>query len=351
MATIDIQGFAAAAESVAMKVDGARLPGLLRRSLVVPEGCVALVRDADGREKVLRAGAEEAGAFTGVLAKAVEVAVPMQIGALPTKEGFPTVAGVEVVVAIPARAIELKELASTLLRDRERLEVGDLRAYLLPAVRTALGLFVGGRTADELMGSDPRADLERTVREELKPACFSAGLDLREVRHPSFFCEEWEGRRRKEAEAREREAELARSERLQDLRARLEKNEVLKKKEVEELAKVLQYEGVLKELSLKNELDRKRKAEEIRKFEELHQRLGQDDVKALVFLLEDERLKADLIRQLVERDMTEEQIRARRSSDVEHKLEARLNELQEKLNALQGVRSSRVAANGTRVRR
>src|SRR3954469_17440041 len=105
MATIDIQGFAAAADSIALRIDAARLPGLLRRSLVVPERCVALIRDADGRDKVLRAGAEETGAFTGILVKDGEVAVPLQIGALPTKEGHPTVAGLEVVIAITSKPI------------------------------------------------------------------------------------------------------------------------------------------------------------------------------------------------------------------------------------------------------
>jgi hypothetical protein len=351
MGTLDIQGFAAAADAVALKLDGARLPGLLRRALVVPARCVAFVRDGDGSEAVLRAGAEQAPPFTGVLVKEGDVAVPIQLAGLATKEGHAATAGVELVLAASPRAIELKELLGTLLADRERVDTADLRAYLLPPVRAALALFVGGHTAEEIATLDLRAGVEARVREELKPAIFSAGLDLRDVRHPSFFCEAFEGRRKAEAEAREQEDELRRGERLQELRAQLEKNEVLKKKEVDELAKVLQYEGVLKELSLKNELDKKRKHDEIQKFEALYQRLGNDDAKALVFMLEDERLKADLIKSIAERGMTEEQIRARRSSEVERKLEARLDELQKKLGELSGQRATRIAENGTRTRR
>src|SRR5205085_7771691 len=53
----------------------------------------------------------------------------------------------------------------------------------------------------------------------------------------------------------------------------------------------------------------------------------------------------------VERDMTEEQIRAKRNSDAERKLEARINEMSQQLNALAGVRARKVAESGTRTRR
>src|SRR5687767_6693394 len=101
MANLDIQGFAAAAESVALRLDSARLPGLIRRTLTVPAGAVALVRDEDGRELVLAEGQEQAGTFTGVLVKAGEAAVPFQIASLATKEGRSAVAGLEVVVEVP----------------------------------------------------------------------------------------------------------------------------------------------------------------------------------------------------------------------------------------------------------
>jgi hypothetical protein len=351
MATIDIQGFAAAAGALALKIESAHLPGLLSKRLVVPAGCVALIRDEDGREELLRAGGEATGRFVGVLAKEGELAVPFEVHSLPTREGMLTTAGVELVLSVPPRAIELAELREALLRDRERVEAGDLRAYLLPALRTALALFLSTKSADEIATEDPRPELDRRVEAELKGPCFAAGLDLREVRHPSFYCDEYEKARRRRLEARAAEEEMAARERLQAYAARLERNEVLKKQEVEELAKVLQYQGVLKELSLKSELDRKRKEEEIRRFEDLHRKLGNDDVKALIFLLEDERLKADLIERLIERDMTEEQIRARKVADVEKKLEAKIAELSARLAEISGARAAKLAAQGMRTRR
>jgi hypothetical protein len=351
MATLDIQGFAAAAESVALKVDSALLPGLLRRALSVPEGCVAWIKDEDGREEVLRAGETRSGTFAGVLAKTADTAVPVQIEALPNADGHPTTAGVEVVVRVVPRAIELRALLSEVLRERVEANVADLRAYLLPHLRAALGFFVLARPGTALIETDLRAALDAHARESLAPAAFAAGLEVIEARHPSFYCEEYERRRARDAEAAEKARELERQGMLVDLRAQLERNEVLKKREVEELAKVLQYEGVLKDLALKTELDKKRKEEDLRRYEALYEKLGKDDVKALIFLLEDERLKADLIRQLAERDMTEEQLRARRASEVEKKLEARIEELSAKLGAITGAREKKLAEGGTRTRR
>lgn len=348
---IDVAAFAIAPEAVALKVSSADLPGLLTKRLVVPDGAAALVRDEDGREELLRAGAEATGRFGALIVKDREFAIPFQVQGLPTKEGVETTAGVEIVVAVPPRAIQLREFRDAILEGRERADIGDLRCYLLPSVRAALALFVSTRTAEELASEDPRPELERRLREELKAPCFAAGLDLRDVRHPSFFSEEYERRRRAALEARAREEELAARERLQQYAARLERNEMLKQHEIEEFARVLQYQGVLKELSLKNDVDRRRKEEDLRKFEALHAKLGNDDVKALIFLLEDERLKAELIQRLIERDMTEDQLRARRAEEIERRLEERMNEFSRKMAAIVGACEAKLADRGMRTRR
>jgi len=344
MGTLDITGFAASAEGVALKVDSASLPGLLRRSLTVPEGCVAWIRDEDGREAVLAEGESRAGTFTGVLVKTAELAVSFQIDALPCAEGHPVTTGVEVVLEVVPRAIELKVLLESLLRDRAEAGTQDLRAALLPHVRAALAFFVGARTSEALAKEDLRLVLDAHLKSELRQAAFQTGIDVKEARHPSFFCEEYERRRAREAEALERA-------RFTELKAELEKNEVLKKREVEELARALQVEGVLKDMAQKTEVDKRRKEEDLKRYEALYEKLGKDDVKALIFLLEDEKLKAELIKSLVERGMTEEQIRARRANDADAKLLARVEELSAKLAALSGARERRIAAGGSTTRR
>ena len=196
MATIDVAGFAAAAEAVALRIDSQRLPGLLQKRLVVPRGSVACLRDDGGREAMYRAGAEASGRFGGVLAKEGEFAVPFEVGGLSTRQGMAVTAGVEVVLRVPPRSIELRELLDTLLRDRDRLDASDVRAYLLPSVRLSLSLHVAQRGAEDLAGEDPRPALEASLRQQLKAPCFVAGLELLECRHPSFECAEYDKERR-----------------------------------------------------------------------------------------------------------------------------------------------------------
>ncbi len=352
MATIDIAGFAASAEALALAFDSSRLPGLLSKRLDVPPGAVALVRDAEtGAEEALGPGASRAGAFSAVLVKTGEVAVPFQVASLPTKDGMTATAGVEAVIDLPTKPIQVRELAQTLLRDRERLDVADLRAYLLPAARTGLALFVAARTAEDLYLRDPRPELEERVKQELARPSFGAGLHLVEVRHPSFYCEEYEQKRRKDIEVKLKEEELEARERLEALKQRLEKQEHIRRKEVDELAKFLEFQGVLKEVELKKELDRKRKEAELGKLEELERRLGKDDIRTLIFLLEDERLKAELIQSLIERDMSADQIQAKKQAGMERRLEERLEELSRRMATVANESERRKAEGGMRTRR
>ncbi len=353
--TIDPSAFAADAEALALKVRPEVHPGLLGRYLAVPGGSVAFVRDADGAEDLLRGPAEKSGDLHGVLAKEGEREVSFQVDALPTKDGIQATAGVGVVLRMPAKAIGLRAFEQALLAKdgdgRDRVTIADLRVYLLPAVRDGLALFVASRTADELYGQDPRPALWEGLKEQLKALTFEAGLDLLDVRHPSFYSEDFEARRERERRAKAEADELKAREQLESLQAQLERGKLLKKREVEELAQVLRAQGVLKELELKKEVDQKRKEEQLRRVEELAQKLGNDSTKALIFLLEDERAKAELIQQLIERDMTEGQLKAKRAGDVERRLEERIQELSAKLSTITKERQEKELRGGTRTRR
>ena len=351
MPTIDVPGFAAEVEALALRFEASDLPGLLSKKLTVPKGAVALIVDDHGAERVIEAGATETGAFRAVLAKTHDQAVSFQMNGLRTSQGRVAEGGVELVVRVPPRLIDLKALGQTLLAKTHRLDLEALRTYLTPFVQTGLARFCAGHSAEELMTEDPRDELDGVLREDLKAGLFSAGLDLIEVRHPSFYCEEFEDLRRARLEAAREEEELQRAEQLQDMKARLERNEHIKRQEVEEFAKVLQYKGILKELSLKQDLDRRRKEEKLRRYEAIHKQVGNDDLKAMIFLLEDDRLKAQLLEQLIERDMTEDQLRAKKAADLEKRFEDRLAAFAKEMDTLNGQRKRRVVEGGTRTRR
>ncbi|GIW70687.1 MAG: hypothetical protein KatS3mg102_0229 [Planctomycetota bacterium] len=356
MGTSEWSGFADAPEVLGLRVEAAELPGLLSKQLVVPQGAVALVRYDDGQERLLGEGERASGprdGFRALLIKQLDVAIAFEVSGLRTRDGDEATAGVEVVVRLPRRAIDVEQFERTLLVARARAAVAldDLRAYLRPGVQAGLGRYVRGCGTEELMESEARAVLEPLVREELGALAFGAGLEVLEVRYPSFACAAYEELRRQRAEARAREEALAQHERIQELRVRIERSDQLQRAEVEELARALRFQGVLKDLSLKSELERRRTEEELRRFEAIRRQLGMDETKALIFLLEDERLRAELIRELIRRDMTPEQLAAAQVDELERRLQERLEKFARHMAQCEGERQRRLAEGGMRTRR
>ncbi|MHC4390803.1 MAG: hypothetical protein ACYS22_05725, partial [Planctomycetota bacterium] len=355
MAQVDVAGFASDLESLAAMLESRDMPGLLSKRLEVPAGVVGLVRSAEGGESVLTAGQEATGSFRATLVKPGERALSFQLEGLKNKNGHATSAGVEVSVVLPERLIDLKtfegELFSGAKNGSRLLNIADLKSYLLPHVRSGMRAFVAGRSAEDLLVQDPRQALEDALREALKGATFAAGLELASVNHPSFYCEAFEHLRRERAHAAVEQEAIEREERMLSLRARLERNERLKRHEVEAFAKALEYEGVKKELSLKQDLVRRRRDEKLEEFERVQEKVGNDDLKALVLLLEDDQMKAKLLEQLIEREMSEDQIRAKRLTDLERRLEQKFETFQRDMDAVAGKRRERLAKGGRKTRR
>jgi hypothetical protein len=71
--------------------------------------------------------------------------------------------------------------------------------------------------------------------------------------------------------------------------------------------------------------------------------MGDDDVKALVMMLDDDRARARLIQELIEKDLTDDQKKKLKLSEMEEKVEGRLRELQQKLAQLGGGGLERAA--------
>src|SRR5581483_10059027 len=98
----------------------------------------------------------------------------------------------------------------------------------------------------------------------------------------------------------------------------------------------LDKEALLKDLAARDELDGKRKEMRLKRYEEIRGKVGEDDLKALVMMLDDDDQRAALIRSLIEKDLTPEQKGALKTQEMESKLEARLKEMQLKLASLTG---------------
>ncbi|RME76285.1 MAG: hypothetical protein D6776_01530 [Planctomycetota bacterium] len=346
-----MERFAQSADALAVALDADALPGVFGKRLVVPEGCVAWIEPEDAAARLAAPGDSVRGRFEAVLVKRADVALSFEFSGLAAADGHEVTAGLQLVLRLPRTEVAIRQLAATLLREQPALDHDRLRAYLAPAVRAALARHVAARALEPLMESDPRAALDEAIRAESEALLFDAGLELLELRLPSFYSEAFEAIRAARAAAELEAHRLAEQQRVQEMRARLERNERLKREEIEAFARRLRYQGVLEELELREQLDRKRFEQQVQRFEALYEKLGRDETKALIFLLDDEQLKAQLLRELIRRDMTPEQLAALRAEELERRVAERLAAFGAHAAEREGQRAQRVARSGMRTRR
>lgn len=316
--SVDFGRFAAADDEFAVRFRREDLPGLLRKRLDVPQGAAALVRADGGAVSVVGPGAGTDDVREGFL---VKEACRLELQALDagrSNDDLAFRASFGLTLRPRATSIDLQQLERTLLRDRPRLSKDDLRAYLEPYAREAARFFVSQRAGEELATRDLRAALEAHLQEELKKPLFELGCALTDVVHPSFASDEFEARRRAAAEASARAEALARE------------GELL------ELKKGLDRQALLAGIELRDEADRARKERRLRQYEDLRARMGEDDVKALVMMLDDDQQRARLIRELIEKDLTPDQRANVQLSEMESRVDERLRELQQKMAQLGG---------------
>lgn len=318
MAGIDVARFGATKDLVAMRVAYERLPGLLRKRLDVPQDAVALLRRADKSVRLIPGGGSESDFVDGVLVKKGVLGLDLTLNALVAEDGL----GVEAVLRIDVTPrfaeLDLGQLERELFGAREVLAKADIEAYFAPYVREAVRFFVSKRRVEPLVVQDQRAALEAHLKQELQRPCFEAGLELTQVVHPTFKSAAWDALRAKDVEKKIQAEALVKDRQLAELKAQLDK------------------EVILKDIEARDELDQRRKEMRLRRYEEIRGKMGENDLKALVMMLDDDGQRAELIRELIEKDLTPEQRGALKVSEMEKKVEERLKELQLKLVSLTG---------------
>ncbi len=335
MATkLDVSEFMTHEGVLAARVADDRLPGLLSRTLTIPEGAVALVRKGGADAVVIKGAAQQSASdLKGVLAKADPFAIDFRIEGLGSSDKLEVEASVRLSFAFRAEVFDLESFEKNLLGDREDYSRSDFEGYLLPYVRDALKAFVLARTAHDLCETDVRDALADLFAEEMKRPLFDGGIALRETLHPRFESEAYDELKRNEVEARIKAEEREQEQRLEELNKRLE------------------AEGLIKELELRGEIDDKRHDQQLKRWEELQGKMGADETKALVFLLDDDDLRADLVKKLIERDLPDDEKAALKAREVEEKLTQQLREMQSKLAELSGVELADAQERGPQTRR
>ena len=297
------------------------LPGLLRKRLEVPQGALALVRRAGGEATLLLAGAETGDLLEGVLVKdQLRLALAGEAGRSSDDLAFEY--ELELVLKPRAAVIDLQQLERGLLRDRPSLSPAELQAWFEPHLREAVRAFAAGHDAEALARTD-RATLETHLREQLQRALFESGLELSDLLPPRFSSTELETRRQAQAAAAEKARVLE------------------KERELLEMKRRLDMEALLGDIQVKDEADAARKERRLARYEQLRSRMGEDDVKALIMLLDDDRQRARLIKELIDKDLSPAQRAAMKVSEMENAVEARLIELQQRMAQLTGVQLER----------
>lgn len=315
--SVDFGRFAAAEDEFVVRFRREDLPGLIRKRLDVPAGTIALVRADAGAVSVLAAAGSTDDVREGFLVKE-SCRLELALDAGRSKDDLAFRVSVGLSLRPRASAIDLQQLERALLRDKPRLSRGEVRAFLEPYVRDAARFFASQRTAEDLAARDQRAALDAHLQEELKKPLFELGCALADVVHPTFSSEAYEARRQAAAEAGAKVKALEHE------------------KELLELKKGLDRQALLAGIEIRDEADRARKERRLKQYEDLRARMGDDDVKALVMMLEDDGQRARLIKELIDKDLTPEQRAKVQLGEMEGRVESRLRELQERMAQLVG---------------
>jgi hypothetical protein len=314
----DIQAFMEASESIAMKFDSKELPGLLSKELVVPSGAVALINQ-DRKDKCLQEKGKAQGSFSAIVVKTKNLKLSFEISGLKSEDDIKF--RVSLAVVIQARTVELDllQLRTSLISSRKTLLQSDIHSYFKPAIETALKLFCVSRPAQNLTKDDQRIAVYQHLRQDLQKTLLETGFDLKDVRHPNFESQQYDSLRQQKIEGKAKEEALVNEKRLEMLRKELDK------------------EVILKDLEAQGEIERRKKAVRVEHYEEIRERMGEDDLKAMVMLLDDDNKRAALIKELIEKDMSPEQRGNIKLGEIEGRLETRLREFQSQMASLTGA--------------
>lgn len=249
-----------------------------QRKLRVPVGTVALVTTEDGKREVAHAGEVRSDLKEALLVREDETGLDFELDGLLSSNGMPVKVGLRLVVGIRDEEIDLNLFRRNILKGETTYRMDDLRHYFFPSVQEFLTGFVRAREAKDLYKPDMPGHLGQGVREGLKPYLFEGGLKLSAVHHIDLHSASFE----KEKTVRE---------------------EIRGKERVEALRKALSFRRAEEDIDLQSKLKEKRVQEALRRYEDIRGRLGNDDLRATIMLLQDEKTKARLIESLIEREM------------------------------------------------
>lgn len=338
---------APSANTVYLQIKSEQVKGLLGTKYAVPAGFVGVVNEKGGRTKVMLPGEEAGGDFTIHLVRDRDVRIPFsQIKAL-TKDGFD--AGLSFELAVTPDVTRRESLDALIERagqQRRHLDWPLLKAELQPhmtsAVKQALEQFDAAQLHDPAQSDAVRDAILRQCGAQLS----ALGIGEVELEIARLRSEGFERQQQALAENGQKVEKARAEQEVQTAILRDQLGQELSRRDLEDFLASAREEGLIKEHERKKvdinrqseldkleaeyrkqqhnleatlrklvmedklELDTMMLEKHIGVVKKLKEELSDDRVEVYVNLIQDEKLKAELLERLIHRTMTPEQLKA-----------------------------------------
>ena len=333
--------------TVYLRVKSEQVKGILGSKYAVPAGFMALSKDASGKSKMLFPGEEATGDFTLHLVRDRDVRVPFSVLRAKSKDGFDASVNFELAITPDlTRKESIDAFIERGAQTRRHIDWPLLKGELQPTIANAVIDALKERPAAELSSPDAFEKLREDVIKRAESGLSKLGLtglqlDLGKVRNDGF-----EAHQAELAKAGQQVEKVKAEQQVQAAMLKDQMGEELSRKELEEFLASAREEGMLKqhqrakariereaeldqiqaeykkqrhnlEATLKKlvvekglELDEIMLEKHVGVVKRLREDLSDDRVEVYINLLSDEKLKAELLHRLIQRQMSPEQLKA-----------------------------------------
>lgn len=335
------------ANTVYLRVKSDQVRGILGAKYAVPQGFVGLLRDAQGKSRVLFPGEEASGDFTLHLLRDREVRMPFTVMRAPSKDGFDHSVSFELALTPDvAHKDAIEAFVERGASGRRHLDWPLLKGEVQPHITAAVAGAVKDFDAAELARPETFEKLSRQAARLTADSLAKLGIAEVSLEMGRVRSDDW-SRRQNDRQKAEQDAEQRKAEaQVQAAMLKDQMGEELSRKELEEFLASAREEGMLKqherekakiereaeldrvqaeyqrqrhslEATLKKllvekdlELDGIMLEKHIEVVKRMRDELSEDRIEVYINLIKDEKLKADLLHRLIQRRMTPDQLKA-----------------------------------------
>lgn len=333
--------------TVYLQVKSEQVKGLLGTRYAVPPGFVGVLNEKGGRSRVLLPGEEAGGEFTIHLVRDRDVRIPFQQVKALSKDGFE--AGMSFELAVTPDVTRRESLESLIHRageNRRHLDWPLLKAELQPHITQAVKDVLQDFDAREMHEPASHEKIRERILEQSKQNFESMGITEADLEIATLRSEGLDKHVQQVAETGLKVEKARAEQEVQTAILRDQLGQELSRRELEDFLSSAREEGLIKEherkkadLTRQQELDRieteYRKQQHnleatLRKLvtenkldldtlmlekhigvvKKLKEELSDDRIEVYINLIQDEKLKADLLQQLIHRNMSPEQLAA-----------------------------------------